>query len=63
MNIDINNKYLCIIGLKVENTNEFYAIYQNRVFDYERAKKIVKKLRIENLDYRIYRIVDLIEVF
>lgn len=63
MNIDINNKYLCIIGLKLENTNEFYAIYQNRVFDYERAKKIVKKLRIENLDYRIYRIVDLIEVF
>ena len=52
-----------IVGLKVENCDEFYAIYQNRVYSFEQAKKIVDKLRMNNLDFKVYRIIGLSEVY
>lgn len=59
----MNDNDLCIVGLKVENSDEFYAIYQNRVYSFEQAKKIVDKLRANNLDYKIYRIIGLSEIY
>lgn len=56
-----NDFYL--VGLKVENSDKFYAIYQNRVYSFEQAKKIVDKLRSNNLGYKIYRIIGLSEVY
>lgn len=56
--LDDNND-LYIIGEKLENSNEFNTIFQNIVYSYEQAKEIVKKY---NLDLKIYKIVDLIEV-
>lgn len=53
---------LCIVGLKVENSNEFYAIYQNKIFEYKKAQKIVRHLRNNNLPYCIYRIVGFTEI-
>lgn len=52
----MNNDFLCIIGKKAENSNEFYTIFKNRVYSYEQAKEIIKKY---NLDLKIYKIVGL----
>lgn len=57
-----NDAFFCILGLKVENSNEFYAIYQNRIYSYAQAKKLQKKLRSNNLDFKIYKVVGLVEI-
>lgn len=50
---------LYIIGEKVENSNEFNTIFQNRIFSYEQAKEIITKY---NLDLKIYKIVSFEEI-
>lgn len=50
---------LCIVGCKVENSNEFYVIYKNRVYSYEQANAIVKKMQS---GLKIYKIVEIEEI-
>ena len=53
---------LCIIGLKVNNSNEFYAIYRDRIYTLKEAKRILKRINKSMIEYKIYRILDLVEV-
>lgn len=57
-----NNNYLCIVGLKMENSNQFYAIYQNKVYNYEQAKKILRKVNKIEQGFKIYKISQLDEI-
>ena len=57
----INDDY-CIVGLKMENSNQFYAIYQNKVYNYEQEKKILRKVNKIEQGFKIYKISQLDEI-
>lgn len=55
-------KDLYIVGLKKLDNSGFFAIYKDKLLSYEQAKKVLKKLHSNNLDYKLYKVIELVEV-
>lgn len=45
-----------VVALKSDTSNNITNVYQDRLIEYDKAKKIVRRLNMEHYNYRIYKL-------